>query len=179
MCPRKHTASIFNAPPYGGLVFFPQVLWQINMRKKNEATGKRSISADLSACYMPWWRSTPSVGGQNVLSASWKGPITRYWPEARFDGRCMAPSSGDAFDVGYRPSMWGDIQSCRDGRTVSLCPEWSWEMIFLMPSQRMSSSRLRCSHQAKWASAIGCAPKQKPPQKKKKGGPFSWDPWCA
>lgn len=49
-------------------------------KKKNEATGK--VSADLSACYMLPWLLAPSVGGQNVLTASWKGPITRYWPEA-------------------------------------------------------------------------------------------------
>lgn len=38
--------------------------------EKIEATGKESISADLSACYTSRWLSAPSVGGQNVLSAS-------------------------------------------------------------------------------------------------------------
>lgn len=52
--------------------------------------------------------------------------------------------NGHVLDVGYRPSMWGDIQSCWDGWPVSLCPEWSWEMIFLMSIARISFSHLRC-----------------------------------
>lgn len=77
------------------------------------------------------------------------------------------PSSVDVFDVGYRPSMWGDIQSCRDGRPVPLCPEWSSEMIFLMLSQQMSFTGLRCSLLAKRVSTIACYPKQNLPKKEK------------
>lgn len=52
--------------------------------------------------------------------------------------------NGDVLDVSLRPSVWADIQSWWDGWPVSLCPEWSREMIFLTLTGCMSSSHLKC-----------------------------------
>lgn len=73
-----------------------------------------------------------SIGGQNIPNSSLEwgqlldiGLRLIWW-------QMYSVPNGDVLDVGYRPSVWGDIQSCWDGWPVSLCPEWSWEMIFLM-----------------------------------------------